>query len=241
MSFRTPLLSGTRAFELVQRSLLQADGLPFGDALTAEQMQAAFDAEGVSFGERDQGSDSGLVYTPAITLWALLSQMLFTGEQRSCRAAVIRVAAYFAMLGRQISDTNTGAYCRARAKIPARVVQRLTQQVAAGCEAAVPDAWRWHGRTVQLVDGTTLSLADTPENQAAYPQSTAQQPGLGFPILRAAALTSLATGMITAAACGPYAGKETGDTALLRELFEHFAAGDVLLGDRYYCGWFLLA
>jgi hypothetical protein len=239
MSFRRFCLFGARAFELVRRSLLQSDGLPFTEALTAEAMQAAFDTEGVSFGERDE--DSGLVYTPAITLWALLSQMLFTAEQRSCRAAVIRVAAYFALLGRTISDTNTGAYCRARAKIPARVVQRLTQQVARSCEATVPDAWRWHGRTVRLVDGTTCSLADTPENQAAYPQSTAQQPEIGFPILRAVALLSLATGMVTAAACGPYAGKETGETALLRELFDELAPGEVLLGDRYYCGWFMLA
>lgn len=241
MSFRRPLLFGTRAFELVRRSCLQAEGLPFAEALTADEMQAAFDAEGVSFGERADDSAEGLVYTPAITLWALLSQMLFTGEQRSCRAAVIRVAAYFALLGRQISDTNTGAYCRARAKIPARVIERLTQQVATGCEAAVPDAWRWHGRTVKLIDGTTCSLADTAENQAAYPQSTAQQPGVGFPILRLVALTSLATGMITAGACGPYAGKETGETALLRALFDDLAPGDVLLGDRYYCGWVMLA
>lgn len=240
MSFRTPLLFGTRAFELVRRSLLQAPGLPFGEALTADAMQAAFDAEGVSFADRDEDS-TGLVYTPAITLWALLSQMLFTGEQRSCRAAVIRVATYLALLGREISATNTGAYCRARTKIPARVVQRLTQQVASGCEAAVPQKWRWHGRTVKLADGTTISLADTPENQAAYPQSTAQVPGLGFPILRAVALTSLATGMVTAAAYGPYAGKETGETALLRTLFDDLAPGDVLLGDRFYCGWFLLA
>ena len=240
MSFRTPSPLGARAFELVRRSLLQASGLPFADALTADQMQAAFAAEGVSFADRDEDS-GGLVYTPAITLWALVSQMLFTGEQRSCRAAVIRVAAYFALLGREISQTNTGAYCRARAKIPARVVQRLAQQVARGCEAAVPDEWRWHGRTVKLVDGTTSSLADTPENQAAYPQSTAQQPGIGFPLLRAVALLSLATGMVTAAACGPYAGKETGETALLRALFDELAPGEVLLGDRYYCGWFLLA
>lgn len=239
MSFRTGCGFGSRAFELVRRSLLQTDGLPFADALTADDLQAAFDAERVSFCERDD--DTKLVYTPAVTLWALLSQLLFTGEQRSCVAAVIRVAAFWALSGRTVSGTNTGAYCRARAKIPYAVVERLTQQVATRCEAAAPRTWRWHGRTVRVVDGATFSLADTPENQAAYPQPKSQPPGLGFPIVRAVALTSLATGMITAAALGPYAGKETGETALLRELFEHLAAGDVLLGDRYYCGWFLLA
>ena len=84
-------------------------------------------------------------------------------------------------------------------------------------------------------------MPDTAENQAEYPQSTAQAEGLGFPIMRAVALCSLATGMVTALACGPYAGKETGETALLRTLFDTLARGDVVLGDRYYGGWFMLA
>jgi hypothetical protein len=154
---------------------------------------------------------------------------------------VVRVAAFYALLGREVCDTNTGAYCRARDKVPAAVVRRLAQQVARGCEAQVPEEWRWKGRAIRLVDGTTFSMPDTPENQAEYPQSPAQAEGLGFPIMRAIALCSLATGMITAMACGPYAGKETGETALLRTLFDELSPGDVVLGDRYYGGWFMLA
>lgn len=86
---------GARAFEVVRRSLLQSDGLPFADVLSTAQMQQAFEAEGVSFRERADEAD-GVVYTPAIILWAILSQMLMTGTQRSCRAAVARVAAFFA-------------------------------------------------------------------------------------------------------------------------------------------------
>jgi hypothetical protein len=84
-------------------------------------------------------------------------------------------------------------------------------------------------------------MPDTREKQAAYPQSKAQQPGIGFQIVRVVALLSLTTGMITAAACGPYAGKETGETALLRELFDEFDPADIFLEDRCYCGWFMLA
>ncbi len=111
-------------------------GLPFADALTAEQMQQAFDDEGVSFGQNDHEAnvssanaedDDGIVYTPAVMLWAMLSQALFTGVQRSCRAAVQRVAVYYALLGREVSSTNTGAYCRARAKVTEGVIQRLTE------------------------------------------------------------------------------------------------------------------
>jgi Transposase DDE domain len=94
---------------------------------------------------------------------------------------------------------------------------------------------------VYLVDGTTISLPDTEANQACYPQHVVQQPGLGFPLVRLVALFSLATGLLHEVAMGPYAGKETGEPALLRALFSQLKSGDVLLGDRYYCGWFLLA
>ena len=237
MSFRTSTAGLHRRFDLVRRSLLQAPGLPFADTLSAQQIQQAFDAQDVHFGDDDDRA----VYTPAVTLWAMLSQMLFTGEQRSCVAAVVRVAAFYALLGRAVCSTNTGAYCRARAKVVEGVPRRLTLQVARDCEPHVPAAWRWKGREVRVVDGTTFSMPDTAENQAEYPQSTSQAAGLGFPIMRAVALCSLATGMVMALACGPYAGKETGETALLRTLFDALSRGDVVLGDRYYGGWFMLA
>jgi len=233
--------------------LLQDEGLPFADALTPEQMQQAFDEAGVSFGEvgRDandheanaipQADDDGVVYTPAVTLWAMLSQALFTDLQRSCVATVQRVVVYYALLGREVPSTNTGAYCRARAKVTEGVVRHLAEGVASRCEAAVPGEWRWHGFRTLVVDGTTFSMPDTEENQKEYPQPSTQAEGLGFPILRAVALTSLVTGMVVALAMGPYAGKETGETALFRQLFTKLRRGDLILADRYYAGWFMLA
>ena len=104
MSFRTSTAGLHRRFDLVRRSLLQAPGLPFADALSAEQIQHAFDAEGVDFGDDDDKA----VYTPPVTLWAMLSQMLFTAEQRSCVAAVVRVAAFYALLGREVCSHQHG-------------------------------------------------------------------------------------------------------------------------------------
>ena len=160
----------------------------------------------------DAGSQG--VFTMGMTLWAMLSQALFTDVQRSCPAAVQRVAVCWAVLGREVSSTNTGAYCRARAKVTEGVVRRLTEGVAERCDAAVPDDWKWHGFRTLLIDGTTFSMPDTEASQAEYPQPNSQAKGLGFPILRAVAPTSLATGMAVALATGPYKGKETGETAL---------------------------
>ena len=223
-------------FRLVLLSFLQHGGLHFAEALSEETIQQAFTDEGVSFAQEE-----GDVYTPPLTLWAFLSQVLFKDEHRSCRAAVARVVVLLVALGRGPCSDNTGAYCRARAKIPVAVVRRLTLQVADACEQQVPAHWLWKNRHVHLVDGTTASTPDTPANQAQWPQPATQKPGLGFPLIRMVVLLSLATAMVTGMAMGPYKGKETGETALLRELFHRLHAGDVVLADRYYCSYFMIA
>jgi len=70
---------------------------------------------------------------------------------------------------------------------------------------------------VHLLDGTTVSTPDTLTLQAKFPQPKAQKPGLGFPMIRMVVLMSLATAMVGGMAMGPYAGKETGETALFRQ------------------------
>jgi putative transposase len=236
MSFRTSDSVASSPFQIVRRSLLQTDGLPCSNALTTDDIEQAFKAEGVSFGE----AGNNPIYTMPVTVWAMISQALFTGVERACRAAVFRVAVYYAILGRQIS-TNTGNYCRARARVGEGVVRRLAGSVAEHSEATVPRKWKWLGMTVKMADGTDFSMPDTPENQKEYPQSSSQAEGVDFSIMHALALVSLGTGMVTAMTCGPYAGKETGETALLRSVFKNLKPGEVLLADRYFSGWFMLA
>ena len=233
-------------FQSILSSFLQHPGLPFADVLSEETIEQAFKDAGIpnpTAGGQDPSDETTapkVVYTAAVTLWAFLSQVLFKKEQRSCLAATARVVVLLAALGRECSD-NTGAYCRARARLPLAVLQRLTLQVADGCEDRVPQRWLWHGRHVHLVDGTTISMPDTPKNQAEFPQPSSQKEGLGFPLLRLVVLMSLATAMVTGMALAPYEGKETGETALLRELFARLKAGDIVLGDRYFCSYFMIA
>lgn len=237
MSFCTSSQSLSRRFGVVLTSFLQQPGLPFAEALPVERIQAAFDDEGVTFADDE---DEDRIYNPPITLWALLSQVLFKDEQRSCAAAVSRVVVLLVALGQPRPSGNTGAYCRARAKLPVSVIRRLSCELADGCERKVPKKWLWWGHHVKLVDGTTVSMPDTKDNQAEYPQSTAQDEGLGFPLARLVVLLSLATALISDGAMGPYAGKETGETALLRELLDRLDPQDILLADRYYCSYFMI-
>jgi len=219
------------------RSFLQHDGLPFANLLSEETIQHIADDVGVPRGQ----DDDGVVYTTAVTLWAFLSQVLFSKEQRSCRAAVARVIVLCVALRKEPCSDNTGAYCRARARLPLVLIQRLTYHLADAAEARVPDKWLWRGRHVHLVDGATVSTPDTARLQAVYPQPPAQKPGLGFPLIRMVVLLSLATAMLGGMEMGPYAGKESGETALFRQLLGRLKRGDVVLADRYFCSYFMVA
>jgi hypothetical protein len=210
------------------------EGLPFANVLPVAVVEQVFADEGVAF-----GASNDSVFTPAVTLWAFLSQVL--ENDKSCRAAVTRVLASRVAAGQTPCSEQTGAYCRARAKLPATVLKRLALQTGRSLEAQVPGAWLWHGKHVTLVDGTTILLPDTPVNQAAYPQPSTQGVGVGFPILRMVVLLSLATACLLGMALAPYQGKETGETALLRRLLDQVPAGAVLLADRYYCTYWLVA
>jgi len=179
------------------------------------------------------------IFTPALTLWGFLAQVL--SGTKSCVAAVARIMVLRVGLSLPPCSANTGAYCKARQKLPARFLRALTHTVGAAVEDQAPDAWRWHGRRVLLVDGFECSLPDTKDNQAAYPQPRSQKPGLGFPMIRAVVLLTFATACVLDAALGPYRGKETGETALFRQLLDRLRPGDVVVADRYYCSYWMIA
>ncbi len=221
-------------FCLLLSSLQQSDSLPFSDALTQEQIQAVCDEHEVSHEDED-------VFTPSIVLWGFLSQVIHKEEARSCLAAVARIGVLLVAFGRPRCAQNSGPYCRARCKFPVAVVEQLTVDVAWRCEAQVSHDWLWKERHVKLVDGTSVTMPDTEDNQEAYPQQSCQKEGLGFPIARMVVLLSLATAMVSGMAMGPFSGKETGELALLRQLLDQFDAGDIALADKLYCSYFMIA
>jgi hypothetical protein len=213
------------------QSLRESNVLPFHDILDAQTVESALADEGVTFHER--------IYTPLVTLCVFLSQVL--DPDHSCRAAVARLIVWMAIHGRKPCAPETSSYCDARQRLLLGVVVRLVRQTAGAIEGRVPAAWLWNGRHVTLVDGTTASMPDTQENQRVFPQSKAQGIGLGFPIVRMVALIALATGVVRDLALGPYQGKETGETALFRTLWDGLRAGEIVLGDRVFASFFGIA
>lgn len=115
------------------------------------------------------------------------------------------------------------------------------RETAQQIESSTPSKWRWKSKRIKLIDGSTLSMPDTPQNQDVYPQSKSQKAGVGFPLARIVAIIDYITGVVLDLAIGPCRGKQTGEHALLRELLSLFDTGDIVMGDRYYPSFFLMA
>jgi hypothetical protein len=177
----------------------------------------------------------GWVYTPAVTIWVFLSQCL--SQDHSCRDAVARLITWRLAQGLSPCSAGTGAYCTARSDLPEEALHALVRETGKQVEDESPESWLWHGRKVRVVDGSTITMPDTPKNQAVYPQQKTQKPGCGFPIARIVVVFSLAAGTVLEAAIGKYHGKQTGENSLFRTLHDALDEGDIVLADRYFSGW----
>src|SRR5262245_57271446 len=211
----------------LRRQYLQDGALPFSDILTDTFVMQAMNAVDGVWKDR--------IYTPLVTLWVFLTQVL--SADHSCRGAVARFIAHRLSQGQSPCSAETGAYCQARKRLPEKFFAAVACLVGRALDTSVDRRWLWKGRRVYMFDGTTVTMPDTSENQQAYPQVYNQKPGLGFPIARIGALTSLACGAIVGLGFCRYAGKGQGEVSLLRRLWGVLRPGDVLLADRLTANW----
>lgn len=230
----TPRRCIKNGFCAVAEPFLQSEGLPFSDVLNAESIQRAFLVEDGLFAQDD-------IFSTEITLWAFLAQTLRDGKGASCASAVAEITTYMLQTDRQPPAGDTGDYCRARAKLSLPALRHLVVESAEQVERKAEEYWLWNGLHAKLVDGFTFTMADTPKNQEEFPQLSTQRPGVGFPIARCCTVVSSATACVCDMAVGPYEGKETGESALLREILDTFNENDVAVFDRYYCSFMMLA
>ena len=214
----------------VRARFARDQGLPFANSLSENSVLDALNEHDFNYRDR--------VFGPVTTIWGFLSQVL--SDDHSCRNAVSRIIAHRAASGLKVCSPNTASYCNARARIPTAVLGHLAKQTARQLHAGLPDGWKWNGRNVFIADGSHVWMPDTAENREVYPQPVVQQAGIGFPLARVAALLSLATGACHDLAIAPYAGKGTGETSLLRQMYGALRPGDVVLADSLFDNYFLI-
>jgi len=209
----------------------QHASLPFSDVLPAQVIASSLKTLCL------QCYDS--LYNPVTVLWLFLSQVIHANP--TLAATVENFLAWRLGQGMSACSTDTGAYARARQRLPEALLAMLTRHTGGAADRAALAPWRWLGRTVKLFDGSTVSMPDTPKNQAAYPQSRAQAPGVGFPLARIGVLFSLSVGTVLDLGIRRWAGKFQSELAMLRDMIAGLDVGDVMLTDRYLCSYMEIA
>ena len=221
-------LCGRRCLEGAKRLAGQAPKLDGLAVVIARFVPACVFAD---VGERDR------TYTPWITFCAFLGQVLQRGT--SCRDAVRRVQAWHLSSGTGVAvDDATGGYCQARARLPLSVLKNAFNRLSQRCDERSRKEDRWQGRVVKVMDGCGLSMPDTAANRKVYPYAGGQKPGCGFPTGQLLGLFSLATGHLVRFVLSSWKAHEA---PLARELVGWVEPGEVLLADRAFSGWGLLA
>jgi hypothetical protein len=218
------------SLEAVRSRFARNDGLSFADVLTEPSIVTVLNEYRVQYRDR--------VFSPVTTIWGFLSQVL--SDDHGCRDAVARLIAHRVAQGLTACSPNAASYCNARGRLRTDVLRTLARRTAQELQAGAAEGWKWHGRSVFIADGSHVSMPDTPENQASYPQPPQQHPGLGFPLARVAVLLSLATGACHDLAIAAYQGKGTGETTLLRAMDDSLQPGDVVLADALFDNYFLV-
>jgi len=203
----------------------------FFNLLTGPELLAMTDSLSPAHRER--------LYSPTVVLSMFMGQVL--EADGSCQKAVDSWAAQRAAEGLSVQSVNTGAYCKARQRLPVEMVSTLARHTGEMLSERALAGWGWRGRCVKLVDGTGILMPDTAANQACYPQPSSQAVGVGSPLARLVGVICLSTGALLDAAMGPHAGKGMSELGLLRQLVSAFFPGDVMLADAFYCNFFLIA
>ena len=172
------------------------------------------------------------VFSKTNTFWAFFSQVL--DADGGCQEVVRKIQALAARRSLPSPSASTSAYCQARAKLEISELETILAQTARTLHDQGRTE-RWKGRRVVVVDGTGLSMPDTPENQAVWPQTRGQKPGCSFPQASLCGCFCLHTGALLSHRMGS---RKSHELPLLRQQHDQFQPGDIFLGDKGFCSYF---
>jgi hypothetical protein len=176
------------------------------------------------------------IWNPMLTFWTFLVQVLHSGS--ACREAVALVLAQQAGTSQRRISPDASAYCQARQRVPLSVFATALRTVGRYLQARTKDQYLWHHRQVRVVDGSSCSMPDTPQLQEHFGQPDGQKSGCGFPVARLVAMFCWASGAVLDVAIGAYRSSEL---TLVPALWEQLTRGDIVLADRFYCTYVIVA
>jgi hypothetical protein len=207
--------------KILKQQFQRSFGLPWQHILPESRLEEILREENITY--------RNTVYTPINTLWTMISQAL--DPDKSLSNALKQMITWLSAVAADCPSTDTGAYTKARQRLPESLLQRLVPETADALEQQVRPEHQWCGRPVRVCDGTTVLMSDSAANQAAYPQHGNQTAGCGFPIAKVVVMFSLMTGAVVAACIAPWAMSEI---VMSRLLYLELEVGEVVLADQAY-------
>lgn len=166
------------------------------------------------------------------TFWAFFSQVL--DADGGCKEVIRKLQSYASIKGGKVPSSSTASYCTARAKLGEQMLSKIFEHTTGQLER-MPETGLLKNRRVIVVDGTGVTMPDTPENQDVWPQPSSQKEGCGFPSARICACFLLESGALLSYELG---NKKSSELPLLRKQWGTFKPGDIFLGDKGFCNYF---
>jgi RecA/RadA recombinase len=168
-----------------------------------------------------------------VVVYLLLAGCLFT--ELGYRQVWHRLVA--GLDGLDVPDPSSAALTQARRRVgvaPLRALFDLLRGPAATSAGPV----RWRGLLVCALDGTIMSVPDSPANLTVYTKSNCHHGGSGYPLLRLLAVVACGTRTVIDAVFGPIS---SGETTYAVHLVGSMHAGMLVLADRNFAAGHLLA
>jgi len=185
--------------------------------------------------ETDGGFSRRRIFSKENTFWAFFAQVL--DADGGCQEVVRKVQAFAATRDMPLPSASTSAYCQARSKLSGEGLKRILKRTSEALQER-GRCGRWKGRRVVVVDGTGVSMPDTPDNQKTWPQPGSQKPSCGFPQARICACFCLHTGALLSYRASSI---KNGELTLLRQQWDEFQPGDIMMGDKGFCSYYDVA
>jgi Transposase DDE domain len=211
----------TNRAEILKQKFEDSVGGPFQELLGQNFIEQILKEQGIRY--------RNSIYTPVVTIWAWLSQVLDT--DKSLRNTVGRVLLWLGESNAELPSVDTGAYAKARQRLPSSVLEEILAESAKQLQKLIPPENYWCGHQLKAFDGTTVSMEDTAANQMIYPQPDTQKLGCGFPLVRLVAWFCIVTGAVISVAIAPYL---TSEWELSRLMYKLLNPGDLVVADSAY-------
>lgn len=143
-----------------------------------------------------------------------------------------------AQLGPDVPTPTDAAWCQARSRLPERVLSELIRRRARECRCRFGAIHRWHGRWLYRIDGSTVSMPDTPALVKAFGYAKTRHGPSRFPVARITFIELAGLDVIWNYRLDRYIRSEEAE---LYAMWDTLPTGCMCLLDRKFCSFYNLA